>query len=103
MSARRKKEQKTNAASSNGRRSKQKKSDFTPDELRFFNRLWASRVGRRVLIVLGAVLLLFVFALIARDNASLFLLLIGMSLLLLIPAFWVYLLYHRKQEEDHPI
>jgi Ca2+/Na+ antiporter len=103
MSARRKKEQKTNAASSKGRHAKQKKSDFTPDELRFFNRIWASRIGRRVLIVLGVVLLLLVFTLIARDDASLFLLLVGMALLLLIPAFWVYLLYNHKKEDNHSI
>lgn len=103
MSARRKNEQKTNAASSKGRHAKQKKSDFTPDELRFFNRIWASRIGRRVVIALSIVLLLLVFALIARNDASLFLLLVGMALLLLIPAFWVYLLYRHKKEGNHPV
>lgn len=79
---------------------KKTKTNFTPEELRLGRRFLASLFGR-ILIGLGvALLLLLLSALVAGEDAGLFLLLNGMILLAAMIAFWIFLLFSHKSRRD---
>lgn len=76
------------------------KSDFTPEELKFWPRFLSSSLGRLLIGSTVSVLLLALLALIAGKNINLFFLLTGLALLAAMVAFWLLLLFKRSARQD---
>lgn len=75
-------------------------ASFSPPELKLTRRFLASSFGKVLTgMAIGALVLTFEI-LIAHNNLHLLLLMIGISLLLVMVAFWLYLLLRRAVRHD---
>lgn len=79
---------------------RRKKPVFKPEELKLRKRFLASSTGKLMVSLMLLILVVLVASLIAGRHLSLFLLLIGIALLVVIAAFWFFLLYRHAVSRD---
>ncbi len=89
---------KSSRSSSKRSKTNKSRSGFTPEELRFFPRFIASKIGRWVIAVLAVLLLLTLNVLIAGKKVDRFFVMTGIELLIGIFVFWILLLYKRASK-----
>ncbi len=80
--------------------SAKKKAGFSPPELKLSTRFLASAFGKIVTAVALLTILFVIEIMIAKHNLHLLLLMTGITLLLVMAAFWLYLLLKRAVRLD---